>query len=83
MRRGFGTLIDSRAAGIERWPLKKPLPLGEVNENTIASGIRPIHFGPAPADDSQDSTVVVEVTPESHSENSPRGASSPLKNAVA
>ena len=46
--------------------IEEPIKLLEVNENTIASGIMPIHFGPAPAQDIHYSTVVVEVTPEEY-----------------
>ena len=46
--------------------IEEPIMLLEVNENTIASGVMPIHFGPAPAYDIHYSTVVVEVTPDEY-----------------
>jgi hypothetical protein len=35
----------------------------EVNENTVESGIMPLHFGPAPASGIPFSSVIIEVTP--------------------
>jgi hypothetical protein len=42
----------------------EPIKLLEVNEDTIAAGVMPLHFGPAPAVGIPFSTVIVEVTPE-------------------
>jgi hypothetical protein len=35
----------------------------EVNENTVESGIMPLHFGPAPASGIPFSSIIIEVTP--------------------
>lgn len=40
-----------------------PIKLLEVNEDTVASGIMPLHFGPAPASGIPYSSIIVEVTP--------------------
>jgi hypothetical protein len=42
----------------------EPIKLLEVNENTVPSGIMPIHFGPSPASGLHFSSVIVEVTPD-------------------
>ena len=42
----------------------EPIKLLEVNDNSVASGIMPIHFGPNPGAGITFPTVVVEVTPE-------------------
>ena len=42
----------------------EPIKLLEVNENTFASGIRPLQFGPAPASGVMFPSVIVEVTPD-------------------
>lgn len=44
----------------------EPIKLLEVNENTIESGIMPIHFGPAPGSGIHYPSVIVEVTPEEY-----------------
>jgi hypothetical protein len=41
----------------------EPIKLLEVNENTVESGIMPLHFGPAPASGIPYSSVIIEVTP--------------------
>ena len=41
----------------------EPIKLLEVNENTVESGIMPLHFGPAPASGIPYSSIIVEVTP--------------------
>lgn len=41
----------------------EPIKLLEVNENTVESGIMPLHFGPAPAIGIPYSSVIIEVTP--------------------
>lgn len=54
-------LITDRAEsqGISTEPIK----LLEVNEDTVESGIMPLHFGPAPASGIPYSSIIVEVTP--------------------
>ncbi len=44
----------------------EPIKLLEVNTNTIASGVMPIYFGPAPASGIPFPSVIVEVTPEEY-----------------
>jgi len=57
----------------------EPIKLLEVNENTFASGVQPLHFGPAPASGVMFPSVIVEVTPDefdrirSHDLRLPRG----------
>ena len=41
----------------------EPIILLEVNEDTIASGILPLHFGPMPARGVPYPSIIVEVTP--------------------
>lgn len=41
----------------------EPIKLLEVNENTIAAGVMPLHFGPAPGIGIPFSSIIVEVTP--------------------
>jgi hypothetical protein len=40
-----------------------PIKLLEVNENTPASGVMPLHFGPAPERGIPFPSVIIEVTP--------------------
>jgi hypothetical protein len=42
----------------------EPIKLLEVNENTYAAGIRPLHFGPSPASGIPYPLIIVEVTPD-------------------
>lgn len=42
----------------------EPIKLLEVNENTVPSGVMPLHFGPAPASGIPYPSVIVEVTPD-------------------
>lgn len=42
----------------------EPIKLLEVNENTVASGVMPLHFGPVPAIDIPFPSIIVEVTPD-------------------
>jgi len=42
----------------------EPIMLLEVNADTIATGIQPLHFGPAPAHGITCSSVIIEVTPD-------------------
>ena len=51
------------SADVEFRP-NEPIKLLEVNENTVPSGIMPIHFGPAPASGRNFPTIIVEVTPD-------------------
>ena len=44
----------------------EPIKLLEINENTIESGILPIHFGPAPESGIHFPSVIVEVTPDEY-----------------
>ena len=44
----------------------EPIKLLEVNENTVASGVMPLYFGPAPASGIPYSSVIVEVTPDEY-----------------
>src|SRR5262245_21503487 len=41
----------------------EPIKLLEVNENTVPSGVIPLHFGPAPASGIPCPSVIIEVTP--------------------
>ena len=41
----------------------EPIKLLEVNENTVESGIMPLHFGPVPAIGIPYSSIIIEVTP--------------------
>lgn len=41
----------------------EPIKLLEVNENTVESGIMPLHFGPVPAVGIPYPSIIVEVTP--------------------
>jgi hypothetical protein len=45
-------------------PRSEPIKLLEVNENTFAAGVMPLHFGPVPDSGISFPTVIVEVTPE-------------------
>lgn len=45
----------------------EPIKLLEVNENTFASGVHPLQFGPAPASGIPFPSVIVEVTPDEFS----------------
>ena len=42
----------------------QPIKLLEVNQNTVESGIMPLHFGPAPASGTPLSSIIIEVTPQ-------------------
>lgn len=42
----------------------EPIKLLEVNEDTVPSGVMPLHFGPAPASGIPYPSVIVEVTPD-------------------
>jgi len=53
----------SGSAHVEFKPAE-PVKLLEVNEATSASGVMPLHFGPAPASGIYFPSVIVEVTPE-------------------
>ena len=44
----------------------EPIKLLEVNQNTVASGVMPLYFGPAPASGIPFSSVIVEVTPDEY-----------------
>ena len=44
----------------------EPIKLLEVNENTVAAGIMPIYFGPAPSAGFSCPSVIVEITPEEY-----------------
>ncbi len=44
----------------------EPIKLLEVNENTVASGIMPIQFGPSPASGLHYPSVILEVTPDEY-----------------
>lgn len=41
----------------------EPIKLLEVNENTVESGVMPLHFGPAPASGILYPSIIIEVTP--------------------
>jgi len=53
------------AAEVEAKPTE-PIKLLEVNENTVPSGILPLHFGPSPASGLHYSCVIMEVTPDEY-----------------
>jgi len=42
----------------------EPIKLLEVNADTVASGIMPLHFGPAPASGAPYPSIIIEVTPD-------------------
>jgi hypothetical protein len=42
----------------------EPIKLLEVNENTVPSGVIPLHFGPVPAIGIPFPSIIVEVTPD-------------------
>jgi hypothetical protein len=42
----------------------EPIKLLEVNENTVPSGVMPLHFGPVPAIGIPFPSIIVEVTPD-------------------
>ena len=42
----------------------EPIKLLEVNQDTIPSGIVPLHFGPVPESGINYDSVIIEVTPE-------------------
>jgi hypothetical protein len=42
----------------------EPIKLLEVNENTVPSGVMPLHFGPVPALGIPFPSIIVEVTPD-------------------
>jgi hypothetical protein len=48
----------------EEESFSEPIKLLEVNENTIPSGVMPIHFGPAPGIGVTYPSTIVEVTPD-------------------
>ncbi len=54
-------ITDQAEASVVR---AAPIKLLEVNENTVESGIMPLHFGPAPASGIPYSSIIVEVTPD-------------------
>jgi hypothetical protein len=41
----------------------EPIKLLEVNQNTVESGVLPLHFGPAPASGIPYPSIIIEVTP--------------------
>lgn len=45
----------------------EPIKLLEVNEFTAATGVMPLHFGPAPTSGIHFPSIIVEVTPEEFS----------------
>lgn len=51
------------SAEVEADPVE-PIKLLEVNENTVAAGVMPLHFGPVPASGIDYPSVIIEVTPE-------------------
>jgi hypothetical protein len=53
-----------RIVGPDESHPREPIKLLEVNRNTIASGIVPLHFGPHAATGVCYPTVIVEITPE-------------------
>jgi hypothetical protein len=61
----------SGAADVEFRPLE-PIKLLEVNENTVPSGVLPLHFGPAPASGITFPSIIVEVTPEEYESQNQR-----------
>lgn len=58
----FRILGESAAEAMPTEPIK----LLEVNENTVPSGILPLHFGPSPASGLHYPIVILEVTPEEY-----------------
>ncbi len=72
----------SGAAEIEFGPTE-PVKLLEVNENTVPSGVLPLHFGPAPASGISFPSIIVKVTPEEYEKiqkrNSPSQRDGELK----
>jgi hypothetical protein len=52
--------VTGKAEIVETEPIK----LLEVNENTVPSGVMPLHFGAVPASGIPYPSIVVEVTPE-------------------
>jgi hypothetical protein len=42
----------------------EPIKLLEVNENTVPSGVMPLHFGPVPAIGIPFPSIIIEVTPD-------------------
>jgi hypothetical protein len=42
----------------------EPIKLLEVNEDTVAAGVMPLHFGPAPASGIPYPSIIIEVTPD-------------------
>jgi hypothetical protein len=55
----------SGSAQVEFRPTE-PIKLLEVNQNTVASGVLPLRFGPAPASGITFPSIIVEVTPEEY-----------------
>jgi hypothetical protein len=55
----------SGSAQVEFRPTE-PIKLLEVNQNTVASGVLPLGFGPAPASGITFPSIIVEVTPEEY-----------------
>jgi hypothetical protein len=51
------------SAEVEVRPVE-PIKLLEVNTNTVASGVLPVQFGPAPASGIPYPSIIVEVSPE-------------------
>jgi hypothetical protein len=51
------------SAEVEVRPIE-PINLLEVNTNTVASGVLPVQFGPAPASGIPYPSIIVEVSPE-------------------
>jgi hypothetical protein len=52
----------TRTDGAEDAP-GEPIKFLEVNENTIAAGMQPLHFGPQPSHGITCPSIIVEVTP--------------------
>lgn len=61
---GIVRIVRLLATPQQELDAREPIKLLEVNENTTADGIRPVHFGPHAASGILYPSVIVEVTPD-------------------
>ena len=63
---GITQILRYRAQSNVQFARIEPIKLLEVNHNTVASGVLPLFFGPAPASGIPYPSVIVEVTPDEY-----------------
>jgi hypothetical protein len=60
---GLTRVLRIKGDASEGYDPNDPIMLLEVNENTVASGVMPIRFGPVPEAGFHFPSIIVEVTP--------------------